>query len=404
MPRLPESFAVLRQRDYRLLAGAHGVSVLGDRIVVVALAFAVLELGGGPSAVGLVFACRSLASVGSLLAGGVVADRLPRRAVMVTADLMRVASQASAAALLISGAAEVWMLAVFAAVSGAAGGFFNPAATGLMPQVVAPELLGQANGLRATLAAAGELAGPVVGGVLVVTVGTGWAFAVDAATFAVSAALLVRLRPPARADRAPTAFLADLVEGWQAFRARTWVWGSVALIAVSNMLWGAWTALGPVVADRSLGGAAVWGTILGCLGAGGLIGGLAATRITPRRPLVVVALGGVVFAVPLGVLASGAPAVAVAASALASGAALMAGNTIWESTIQRHIPPASLSRVSAYDWFGSEAFYPLGLALWGPLATVIGIQTALWVAFGLLAATALALLALREVRELPAYP
>src|SRR4051812_34678657 len=155
---------VLRQREFRLVFLAQGVSVLGDRMVAVALAFAVLELGGSATAVGLVLASRMLPLVGSLLAGGVVADRVSRRAVMVTADLVRLGSQGAIAALLIGGGARVWMLAVLSGVTGAATGFFNPASTGLLPALVKPEELQQANGLRATVMAGGGVVGAAVGG------------------------------------------------------------------------------------------------------------------------------------------------------------------------------------------------------------------------------------------------
>ncbi|HSC62158.1 MAG TPA: MFS transporter, partial [Caldimonas sp.] len=167
MPRLPASLEVLRERDYRLLFTGQAVSLLGDGMFNVALAFAVLHLGGSATQVGLVFAARMVPMVGCLLAGGVVADRLPRRAVMVAADVARLASQGAMAALLIAGAAEIWTLAVLAGVTGAATGFFNPASTGLLPAVVAAERLQQANALRGLSMAAGQIAGPILAGVLV---------------------------------------------------------------------------------------------------------------------------------------------------------------------------------------------------------------------------------------------
>ena len=265
MRSLPESLAVPRQRDFRLLFGAQAVSVFGDRMVAVALAFAVLELGGSAPEVGLVLAARTLPLVGCLLVGGVVADRMSPRTVMVAADLVRLASQGALAALLILGAPDLWVVAVLAGVTGAGTGFFNPASTGLLPAVVAPERLQEANGLRATAMAAGEIAGPLLAGVLVAATSPGWALAVDAATFAVSAALLARLRLPVRLPRTATSFLGDLRDGWQAFRALTWVWTFVAFAASGNMFWGAWSVLGPVVADRDLGGAAAWGGILAAM-------------------------------------------------------------------------------------------------------------------------------------------
>ena len=405
MPRLPESLQVLRLRDFRLVFAGQAVSVLGDRMVAVALAFAVLELGGSASSVGLVLASGWLPLVGSVLIGGVVADRASRRTVMIAADLVRLASQGAMAALLISGAAELWMLALLAGVTGAATGFFNPASTGLLVEVVPPDSLQPANALRATGVSAGEILGPLAAGLLVAGVGAGWAIAADALTFAVSAACLAGLgRQGTRRERAPGTFLADLRDGWGAFRSRRWVWTVVAYFAVGNMLWGAWSALGPVVADRDLGGAAAWGSVLAAIGIGALAGSLLATRARPRRPLLLVALMEGLFVLPLAFLAAGAGVPVLVCAALLSGAGLMVGNSVWESTLQRHVPEESLSRVSSYDWFGSFAFFPLGLAIWGPVAAAIGVSNALWLAFGLLTAAMLALLAMPDVRTLPAAP
>jgi MFS family permease len=167
---------------------------------------------------------------------------------------------------------------------------------------------------------------------------------------------------------------------------------------------GAWSALGPVVADRDLGGAAAWGTVLAAMGVGALIGSLLATQIKPRRPLVFVALTDGLFALPLAFLAAAPPVPLLACGALLSGAGLMLGMSVWKSTLQRHIPGESLSRVSSYDWFGSLAFSPLGLAIWGPVAAAIGISVSLWLAFGLSVASVLALLTVPDIRRLSATP
>jgi MFS family permease len=397
---LPDSLAVLRRRDFRLLFGAQAVSVIGDRIVAVALAFAVLELGGSASEVGIVLAARMLPMVGCLLVGGVAADRLSRRTVMVAADLVRVVSQGALAATVITGAGGVWTVALLAGVTGAATGFFNPASTGLLPAVVPAAELQQANGLRATAMSAGEIVGPAIAGGLVASAGAGWALAIDAATFAVSAALLVRLRPPPAAQRSPTTFLADLRDGWGAFRSRTWVWSFVAFAAVGNMLWGSWSVLGPVVAARDLGGAAAWGGVLAAMGVGALLGGLAAIRTEPRRPLVVATCAFGLCAVPVALLAAAASTALVALGALVGGAGLFLGNSVWESALQRNVPAESLSRVSAYDWFGSLAFQPVGLAIWGPVAALVGVQSALWIAAIPMVATSAILVAIPDVRRL----
>jgi MFS family permease len=189
-----------------------------------------------------------------------------------------------------------------------------------------------------------------------------------------------------------------------AFRSRRWVWTFVVYFALGNMLWGAWSALGPIVAERDLGGAAAWGSVLAAIGAGALLGSMIATRVKPRRPLVFVALSEALFAMPLAFLAAGAPVALLACGALMSGAGMMLGMSVWESTLQRHIPAQSLSRVSSYDWFGSMAFYPLGLAVWGPVAAAIGISLSLWLAFGLFIAAVVALVAVPDIRRLPAKP
>jgi MFS family permease len=397
--RFGESLHVLRRRDFRLLFVAQGVSVLGDRMVVVALAFAVIHLGGSASEVGLVLAAGWAPLVLTVLLGGVVADRTSKRAVMLSADVVRVASQGAMAALVITGGAEIWMLAVLAGVTGAATGFFNPASTGLLPEVVSEEELQPANALRSTAFSGSEILGPALSGALVAAAGAGWAIAVDAATFAISAVCLTMLRTPARETREPTSFLTDLREGWVAFRSRRWVWSVVAYFALTNMLWGAWSALGPSVAERDLGGAAVWGTVLAFVGVGALVGSIFAVRARPRRPLLLIAAMEGLFCLPLAFLAAAAPAPLLAVGAFLSGIGLMLGNSVWESTLQRHIPAESLSRVSAYDWFGSFAFYPIGLALWGGLAGAIGLHAALWLAFGLFSVAAAALLAVPDVRH-----
>jgi predicted MFS family arabinose efflux permease len=390
----------LRVREFRLLLGAQGVSEIGDRMVPIALAFAVLELGGGAPEVGLVLACRMFPLVATLLIGGVVADRVSRRTVMVVADLSRVLTQGLMAGLLIGGVAEIWMLAVLAGLTGAAGGFFNPAASGVMPLIVPRELLQQANGMRATALSAGEIAGPVLAGILIAGVGAGWALAVDAATFAISGAFLVRLRLPALVAREASSFLADLREGWGVFTSMTWVWTFVAAAAWGNLVWGAWAVFGPVVAERSLGGAAAWGTVLGALGIGALAGSVAAIRARPRRPMVVATLAYGLFVFPLAFLAAGAPLAVLGFGAFLGGIGMMVGNSVWESTLQARVPQESLGRVSAYDWFGSLAFNPVGMAIWGPIAALIGISTSLWVASASVFAATAVLLCVPAIRQL----
>jgi MFS family permease len=399
--------SVLRDRDFLRFFGAQAISMFGDRMVSVALAFAVLQQGGSPTQVGAVLAMRALPLIACLLVGGVVADRTSRRTILVVADLVRLVSQGAMAAWLILGRPSVLAIGLLAGVTGAGSGFAAPATTGLLPEVVVPERLGEANGVRATAFSAGELGGPLLSGVLVAAAGPGWALGVDALTFAASAALLIGLRQvgaPARAHAVGQSFLADLRGGWRAFTAQRWLWTFVAYASLANMFWGAWKVLGPVVAHRDLGGAAAWGVLMSAQGVGTVAGGIYALRARPRRPMLIVAVTSPLFGVPVAALALVHSVPVIAASALLAGLGLMLGNTLWETTLQRHVPSESLSRVSSYDWFGSLALDPVGLAVWGPIAGLIGIQASLWTACGLLVGSALALLAVPEVRRLPAFP
>ena len=400
------SLGALREPQFRLFFGAQAFSVLGDGMVPVALAFAVLDLTGSASDLGIVLAARLLPLVGFLLVGGVVADRLSRRGVMVVSDLARFGSQGLMAALLIAGEAEIWQLAALQAINGTATAFFNPASTGLLPATVSPARLQEANVLRGLSLAGGEIAGPAVAGILVATAGAGWALAVDATTFVFSAALLAALRPAAsaRARHAGHSFLADLRDGWGEFRRRTWVWVTVVTAAFGNALNAAFVVLGPVVADRELGGPAAWAAIVTCVGIGSLLGGVLVLRLRPPRPLLagLVAVG--LSPLPMLLLGVMAPVAVIAAAGLLGGIGILMFNALWETTLQQHVPSESLSRVSAYDWFGSLAFQPLGLLIVGPVAAGLGVETTLLLAGALQLATVAAALSVRSVRHVTARP
>jgi hypothetical protein len=401
--RLPSDLEVLRLHDFRLVFAASLVSLLGDGVLPVALSFAVLDLSGSATDLGLVLASQTVALAAALLAGGVVADRVGRRRVMVGADLMRLASQSTIGALIVSGNATVVEIAASQALLGAATGFFNPASSGLLP-LVAGERLQQANALRGMAMASGSIAGPAIAGVLVVTTNPGIALLIDAASYAASALLLVRVQPHDLPRENATRFLTDLREGFSEVRARTWVWSVIAVFAVTNAVSAAFPVLGAVIAKRHLGGAGAWAAILAFRATGGLIAGATLLRITLRRPLLGAVRVAMVSAVPMFLLALHAPLVLILPAALINGVSGMAFNTLWETTLQQHIPAAARSRVSAYDWFGSLACAPLGLALVGPLAVAIGISNALYLCGGIDVLSVALLLAVRDIRTLAQPP
>jgi predicted MFS family arabinose efflux permease len=243
------------------------------------------------------------------------------------------------------------------------------------------------------------VAGPLLSALLSLTIGAGWAIAVDAATFAVSAVCLGLLRlPPGTVPSGPWRVLSGLRTGWREFRSRTWVWSMIVTASLSNMLYAVFTVLGPALSERELGGRGAWGVIIASFGAGAVLGSTAGVWLRPRRPLrtasLVVAL---VAAPPLALSLTGA-LLPVMAAAFAAGAALMLFSPLWETVLQREIPADRLSRVSAYEWFGSYAAQPLGLAFAGPLAAAAGARTALLAAGAVQFAVCLAPLAVRDVR------
>ena len=378
--RLPEALGALRERDFRLLFVGQATSWLGTGMVGVALAFAVLDVTHSASDLGIVLAARAMPNVVFLLAGGVFADRLPRRAVMIAADLVRLASQGLLAGLLIGGVARLWELIVLVTIGGAATAFFDPAITGLVTETVSAERLQQANALRSVSASLGTVLGPSIAGVLVATSGPGWALAVDAATFGVSAWYLARLRLPP-GERLPSqAVLRDLADGWREFRARSWLlWSNVHAALTNALVLAPYTVLGPVVAKRWLSGPGAWALISACFGAGSILGGVVVLRYRPRRPLFV-GLALTVVDVPLlAPLAVHTHAAAIAVAALFGGASLALVNTLWETTIQEQVPARFVSRIVAYDLLASTIAYPLGLALAGLLAAhVLGVGGMLW--------------------------
>jgi MFS family permease len=322
--------------------------------------------------------------------------------VMIGADLVRLVTQSTTAALLISGHARIWQIAALQALHGAATAFFNPAATGLTPQVVSPDGLQDANALRGVAMGASGIAGPALSALLVASIGAGWALGADAATFLVSALCLGALRLPPHVKLAPQSFLRDLVDGWSEFSSRTWVWVIVVCAAFGNGFSGAFFVLGAVISKTDLGGALAWGLILAAFSLGAVIGGLAVTRCRPHRPLLVGGLALLPWGAPPALLALHAPAFAIAAIALAAGTGLMTFNSLWETTLQQHVPQAKLSRVSAYDWFGSLLMQPLGFALVGPEVGLFGQTKTLWIAsVGQFASCALMLLP-ASVRRLTA--
>jgi MFS family permease len=390
----------LQEREFRLFFTGQLVSLLGDAVTPFALAWAVLDLTGSARDFGFVIAAKTAPLVIFLLVGGVFADRLPRRGVMLTADVVRMGIQATTAALLLSHTAQIWELIVLQAFAGTATAFFNPASTGLTPMTVSAERLQQANALRGMSMASMQLLGPAIAGILIVTAGPGYALAIDAASFGVSAFYLARLHLPRHVSLPPQSFARDLLDGWREFVSRTWVWLIVVSASLGNMMGAVWLVLAAAWIKDGHGGAGAWTAILVLSAAGALAAGATALRVKPRRPLLVAGVVIVPNVVPFVLVALQLPWETLLAAALATGFGNMLFNTLWETTLQQHVPPAALSRVSAYDWFGSLLCQPVGLALAGVVAAGIGMSRTLWIAAVIDLLAIAAMLAAPSVRRL----
>jgi MFS family permease len=397
---LRNSTDALSERDFRLLWLGQTTSAVGDALVGVALAFAVLEVGGTAADLGLVFAAFSVPRVALFLAGGVWSDRLPRQRVMVACDLLRALTQAVVSTVLITGNGQTWHLIALAAVMGSANAFFLPATTGLMPQVVSSARLQQANALVSLSQSVAHIFGPLIAGLLVATVGSGWAFALDGASFLLSAGFLMAMQVPAPVLERRRAFVADLVDGWREVAARSWVSASILAFALSNASLAAFQVLGPIVAARDLDGGASWGLILAGGAVGGALGGLISLRWKPNRPLVQGRLIMAVASIQLLLLVPPFPAPVVALGTMVALGGIVISNTLWDTMLQQHIPSTAMSRVSSWDWVVSLMLQPIALAAVGPMSEVIGLRETLLVAAALGIVANLGVLAVPSVREL----
>ncbi len=405
--RLREGAGVLRRRDFRNVFLAQTVSVFGDGITPVALTFAVLDLTGSGTDLGFVLAAQSVPLVALALVGGVWADRLPRAALMMASDLVRAAVQITAAVLLLTGAAQIWQLAVLAAFHGAAEAFFRPAAGAILPQIVPPGQLQQANALMGMSDNFGWMVGPAVAGVLVAVIGAGGAIAIDGATFLVSAAFLARLHVPAiaRTEAAVHGFLAELRAGWQEVKSRRWLW--VMLLRVCLVLCiviAPFQILGPLGLREEGYGAAAWGWLQAVFSAGMIVGMAIAMRYRPKRPMITVTLtGSTAVAAPLALAIFGNPWVLGGVYVL-RGVAVGILVAVWNTTLQTQIARESLGRVTAWDWMASLALWPVGLAVAGPLAEEFGVTTMCWVTGGLGLLAAFWVLLVKDVWRLRPAP
>lgn len=356
-------------RDVRLLLVGQGLSWVGDAFNPIALSVAVVLSGGGAGELGIILAGGVVARLLCSLVGGVWADRVPPHRIMVVADLVRAASVgATAVAFATMGDPPVALLAGLAAVTAGAGAFFFPAFVSLRPLIVPAERLQTANAAISFLQSSAQMAGPVLAGVVVAAFGPVPGFTVNALTFAWSALCVARLR--ARSGRVATrsSLLTEVREGLAEIRGRDWLWTSLLSAAMFHVAGGAFIVLVEVTAVRELGGAHALGLVTASLGLGGLVGGLVAMRLQPRRMLLwaFVSLGlfplfPLAFAWPGGLWA-------VMALALVAQAGLLYFDVGWQTAVQQGVPHERLARVASWDVLISFVALPVGNVLAGPLS------------------------------------
>jgi len=394
--------AVLRERAFALLFSAQLISTIGDVMASVAVPFAIIELGGGAADIGLVLAARAVPLVLFLLVGGVWADRVPRRLVMIGSDVVRGVCQAVFATILVLGVGGVPAIMVIMFVYGTAEAFFRPALSGIVPQAVPAGRLQDAYGLIAITPALGMTLGGVTGGAAVALISPAGAIAIDAASFAVGIALLsfARFRHVRSAEQG-NGFLADLRDGWMAFRTRTWLVVVVigesfyALLVMPAIFVG-----GPLIAEEFLDGAASWAVVISCFGLGFATGGVVAQRLTPRRPIVLSYAVTVLFAGFFVLLSFPAPTAVLGVGAWVGGTVIAISGTLLETTITRQVTPDLRSRVGSFRALGSQVCQPIGFAVIGGVIAGIGLSGVMWLAAAAVLANIAMVLGTPSVRTL----
>jgi hypothetical protein len=401
-------FAPLAHRDYRLLVGGMSVSLLGDGLFLVALAWQVYALSNAPTALASVGIAMTVPTITCLLIGGAISDRYDRRKVMLYADCTRAAMLGVLALLAATGALRLWQLLVVAAVYGAATAFFDPASDALVPELLPPEALAQANSLDQLIRpVALRLAGPAVGGILVGAIGTDWAFGFDAASFMISAAALLAMSPARRsvspAPASGQSVRREIFAGMRYVRSHAWLWATLLSAAVAYLLFmGPTEVLLPfIVKNRLHDGATDLGLVFAAGGLGSLLCAmLIGQRGLPRRSITFMYCVWTLATLAIAGYGLAANLWGLMLASVAFNTLETAGMIAWTTAKQRHVPAHLLGRVSSLDWLISIGLLPISFAITGPVSSALGVRTTLIGAGILGAAVTLAALLVPGVRQM----
>jgi DHA3 family tetracycline resistance protein-like MFS transporter len=374
--------APFRIREYRLLIAAVSLSIFAEGMWAVVMALQVIELDDDPTSLSLVATCLGAGLVAFVLVGGIAADRIDQRAIIIVVECVNVVAVVVIAVLGTVGALEIWHMALAAGVLGIAAAFFFPAYSALLPRILPAEQLLAANGVEGVVRPVFQRAvGPAVAGVLVGATFPAAGAYVVAGLFALGLVLLVTTRP-VRDEPSPEAerphVVRDLREGF-AFMVRTpWLLWTLLFASMFVLV-----VLGPievllpfVAADRFADGARAYGFILAFFGVGSAIGALAVSSVRlPRRYLSVMMTMWGLGSLPLIVVGVTSSFPLMAAATFVVGITDGAGMVIWGTLLQRRVPRAMLGRVSSLDFFVSLAFMPVSFAIVGPLSKVVSMET-----------------------------
>jgi MFS family permease len=404
-----DAVRVLRHRDYRWLWAGQTTSSVGDSVVLVALALFITDRTNNPTDLGLVLAAGAAPLIAFLLIGGVWADRLPRHFVVIATNLVCATLHVLLAILIFTGRVAIWEVVVIEALFGSAEAFFRPAVSGLVPQTVPEPDIQQANALMGLSRNLTTFAGPALATALVLTAGAGWAFAIDAATFLVSAACLTRVRPRERGAPAGEALragvLTELREGYREVRARVWIWATLLAFALVNVAGVApLFVLGPIVGREQYGHVAVFGVRVAMIGVGTVFGSLLGLRWRPRYPMRMAVLLILLWPPSLIVYAAGVTLWVVLPTAVLGGISLALFDVWWQTAIAERVPPERLSRVISYDWAVSIGLVPAGFVIAGPLGAALGAVPVMLAGASIGFVGVLAALIPRETRMLERLP
>jgi MFS family permease len=381
--------APLRHRDFRLLWLGMCVSLLGDGAFHVALAWQVYAISDAATAMSIVGIAMTVPTIVFLLIGGVASDRLDRRRIMLCADVMRCVAVGLLAVLSLTGALELWHVALLVVFYGAGAAFFAPAFDAIVPELLPVERLGQANALdQVVRPIAMRLAGPAIGGFVVGAFGAGTAFALDAATFLVSAAALLAMRRRAATEPAGVSIVGDLREGWHFVRRRAWLWATFASAAIAYLLFmGPVEVLLPLLVKNELDGSAQQLGLVFAAGGLGSVGCavLLGRRGIPRRDITFMYVVWTLATLAVAGYGLSASVWQLMIACMIFNGLETAGTIVWATAKQRHVPAGMLGRVSSLDWLISIGLLPLSFALTGPVSAAIGVRATL-IGAGLLGA------------------